>query len=167
MSSGQKTWRHARPHDLLLCCGRIHNIRKYALNAIMRRVQHFRKHKFDPSWMENLVSFNFKSINRSSDLHWPQMPKYPFKVGVWFLIPVPQLWFSVPKFCLRKSSWSVSAAPVTFIRASSTLVPAPVSLCWALSSSELSRLMESASLESESSKRYRRGLQITSVSKNY
>lgn len=91
------------------------------------------------------------------------MPKYPFKVGL--LIPVLQLWVNVSKFCLRKSSWPFSAAPVTFIRASSTLVMAPCSVCSPLSSSEPSRLMESESLESEKAKRHKRRLQINPDSK--
>lgn len=153
MSPGQKTWRHARPRDLLLCCGWIHNMRKCSLNAIIRRILHFRKHNLTLGTWKNLLSVTFQPINGSSDPRCPKMPKYPFEVRVCFLVPVLQLWFSVPKLHVRKSSRPFSAAPVTFIRASSTLVTAPFGLCLGRSSSELSRLMESASPEKKAQER--------------
>lgn len=85
MSPGQKTWRHARPHDLLLCCGRIQNIRKCSLNAIIRRAQDFRKHIFYTSKMENLLSVN---LNQWKDLliHIvPKCPNIPSKLMLAFL----------------------------------------------------------------------------------
>lgn len=115
-----------------------------SIKAITGTFQHFRDHKFD----------TYLLIHTD-----PKCPNIHLKL-VFGFIPVLQLWFNVSKFCLRKSSWPSSAAPVTFNRASSTLVTAPHSTCSTPSSSELSKLMESESLESEKAERHKRRLQI-------